>query len=203
MQMRRRKRLRPLRAANLDAMSEKRRERLALAQALRARRLEREVLVRSYLNRRAERHTVEKLAEAWASFPDELLPTAFEKVSTGEAEPPLVRALLGQWADTLVHQPCPPGVSEAEHRFWLDALRAIAEGADANKALHLKIGHRRPGKERDLLAARDAWWLIHHDNVAAEQAFATVAGPLAVTPERVQDLYYQYRAALDTYFSRR
>ncbi|WP_133790054.1 hypothetical protein [Paraburkholderia silvatlantica] len=161
----------------------------------------------AYLNARAERHTEENLAVYWSKFsywaptPNALLPTAFEKLESGEATPALARVLLSQWVSAN-RQP-PPGIDPRQHHFWTNALRQISEGADPAVALRLKIGHRRPGKERDLIAARDAWWLIHRENVAPEQAFDTVARPLRVAPKRVRDLYYQHRDDLKAYFSRR
>lgn len=209
MQPARRKRRRAPRVKSANVQSELRRARLALAQALRERRLLREARVLAYLNVRAERHTEEKLAEAWATFPDELLPTSLEKLYSGEARPPLVRAILGQWVDTIARLPPPPGMPESERDYWIAqrdhwvaAFRKVAEGIDANKALGLQIDHRRPAKERHLLAARDAWWLIHREKLPAAQAFTRVAKPMAISPERVRDLYYQYRDALEDYFSR-
>ncbi|MEM5326857.1 hypothetical protein VSR34_09650 [Paraburkholderia sp. JHI2823] len=197
------------------ARRKRRRARLALAQALRERRLLREARVLAYLNVRAERHTEERLAEYWSRFPywaprpNALLPTPLEKLKSGEADPPLVRAALGEWVDTIDQLPPPPGVPESERDYWIAqrdhwvaALRKIEEGIDANKALGLEVGHRRPGKERDLIAARDAWWLIHRENVSAKEAFAMVAKPLAISPVRVRDLYYEHRDALEDHFSR-
>ena len=189
-------------ARRADVQSKRGRARLERSWQRWARRLDREARVLAYLNMRAEKQTEERLAEAWATFPDELLPTALEKMRTGEAKPALVRAKLSQWIDAISRLPPPPGMEPREHQFWINALRQISDGRDIDPAvaLRLKIGHRRPAKERDLLAARDAWWQIHCENVPPEQAFAKVARPLAVTPKHVRDLYYKNRAALATFF---
>ncbi|WP_321964192.1 hypothetical protein [Paraburkholderia sp. J7] len=201
------RRARPVRAR---ALQERRRERE------RARRQARETRVLAYLNVRAERHTEEKLAVYWSKFPywaptpNALLPTTSEKLESGEASPALVREMLGQWIGTVAGLPPPPGIPESQRDYWIaqrdhwvTAFRKIAKGAEPSMALRLKIGHRRPGKERDMLAARDAWWLIHRENVPAEQAFAMVARPLAVKPKHIRDLYYEHRDDLAAYFSRR
>lgn len=205
----RRKRRRAPRVSGAGEPSELRQAHLALARALWERRSAREARVLAYLNVRAERHTEEKLVAYWSRFsywapnPNALLPTAFEKLESGEASQALARTLLGQWIDAVTRAPPPPGVDEREHHFWIAAIRRIVEGADPSLALRFKIGHRRPGKERDMRAAANAWWLIHRENAPTEQAFVMVARPLAVTPKHVRDLYYKHRANLTAYFSRR
>ena len=168
--------------------------------------------VLAYLNRRRERHTEERLAEAWASFPDELLPTDFEKVLSGEAPQSLVRALFGQWVDAIARAPIPPkrddnnpkehAITPAEHAFWLKALRSVAERADPGTALRLKIGHNRPRREAHILAARDVWWLVHRKDMRPGTAIALVAERRHLSKQDIRNACSEHRADLDVLFAR-